>query len=61
MTIQTSSFSTSYNLIWKPSEVDTLLQTASANALQHAAPALRSVYRYMYFAKRRKRMEEQMG
>lgn len=52
----TSSFSTSYNLVWKPEEIDILAKTARANTIDYVIPTLKRVYRRMHEEKKAKRL-----
>ncbi|PWN34867.1 FabD/lysophospholipase-like protein [Meira miltonrushii] len=52
----TSSFSTSYNLVWKPEEIDILANTARANTIDYVIPTLKRVYRRMYKEKKARRL-----
>lgn len=52
----TSSFSNSYNLVWTPSQVRTLLATSEANLELYALQMVRQVMRKMYYDKKAARL-----
>ncbi|MCO5589835.1 hypothetical protein L7F22_043804 [Adiantum nelumboides] len=53
----TSSFSTSYNLVWKPEEIDILAKTSRTNTIEYVIPTLKRVYKRMYEEKKAKRLK----
>ena len=52
----TSSFSNSYNLVWTPAQVKTLLTTSRANLERYALQVIKQVMREVYHEKKAKRL-----
>lgn len=52
----TSSFSNSYNLVWTPAEVQTLLKTSEANLELYALQMIKQVMRKVYYDKKAARL-----
>ncbi|EPQ29938.1 uncharacterized protein PFL1_02610 [Pseudozyma flocculosa PF-1] len=52
----TASFSNSYNLVWTPEQVETLIRTSSANLERHAIHTIREAIREAYEAKKARRL-----
>ncbi|KAK0531751.1 hypothetical protein OC834_002849 [Tilletia horrida] len=57
----TSAFSTSYNLVWTPDQVETLIQCTKHNAEDYAIETIRQVVREVYESKKRRRLAEAAG
>jgi len=57
----TSAFSTSYNLVWTPDQVETLTECTKYNASEYAIDAIRKVVREVYEAKKRRRLAQAAG
>lgn len=55
MPSQTAPFSTSYNLVWAPDEIETIAKTATANAVDYVIPTLQRIYQTVYESKRAER------
>ncbi|KAK8092002.1 phospholipase A2 [Apiospora hydei] len=51
----TASFSTSYNLVWKPEQVKLLFKTAEANLSEYAIHAIKRVTRHVYEENKKRR------
>lgn len=58
MIIQTASFSTSYNLVWTPEQVELLLATSEANVEHYAMQMIKQVALKVYRTKKRTRLEQ---
>ncbi len=51
-----AGFSNSYNLVWTPKQVETLLKTAGANLELYAAQVIKQVMRRVYEEKKAARL-----
>ena len=56
---QRSSFSNSYNLVWKPEQVDVLARTSRACVEEYVTPAVRAVLREAWARKKARRERRQ--
>ncbi len=52
----TAPFSNSYNLVWTPAQVETLLKTAQANVELYALERIKQVMRRVYYDKKAARL-----
>lgn len=58
---QTTSFSTSYNLVWTPEQIQTLFATSEANLTQYSINVIKQVTRQVYSKKKQQRRIEEEG
>ncbi|KAE8260358.1 hypothetical protein A4X13_0g369 [Tilletia indica] len=57
----TSAFSTSYNLVWTPDQVETLVQCSKFNTEDYVLDAIRQTVREVYETKKRRRLAADAG
>ncbi|KAK0553380.1 hypothetical protein OC846_002540 [Tilletia horrida] len=55
----TSAFSTSYNLVWTPEQVETLVSCTKHNVEDYALDVIRDVMREVYESKKQRRLQRQ--